>query len=138
MRFSIALSMIMDGTAKSRAEWAEALEVSKPAISQWLTGKTIPRPEHLAAIVGIIRSDPKVSKETKARVGELLTAPTSELFSKPPGYIGPTLSHYMVKPVREVALKMLDELEPGQQYEALTELAERCRTMKDPVTAVLD
>ena len=138
MRFSIALSMIMDGTARSRADWAEALEVSKPAISQWLTGKSIPKPEHLASIVGIVRGDPKVSKETKARVNDLLTAPVSELFAEPPGYIGPTLAHYLVKPVREVALKMLDGLEPGQQYEALTELAERCRMMRDPVSAVID
>jgi transcriptional regulator with XRE-family HTH domain len=125
----------MDGMPISRSEWASTLGVSKPAISQWVTGKTIPRPEHLAAIVGTVREDRRAGPEMRARVGELLNAPASELFEKPPAYVGPTLAHYLIKPVREAALKMVNALEPGQQYELLMEMCQQCRQLLSP-TAV--
>ena len=117
----------MDGTPYSRGEWAIKLGVSKPAISQWLTGKTLPRPEHLATIVGVIREDPNISAQAQTRVSELLMAPTEELFEVPPAYLGPTLAHYLIKPVRESVLKLLSGIPPAQQYEFLMEMADRCR-----------
>src|SRR5207244_2263066 len=55
-RFAEMLLRLIDETNLfTRAEWAEILDVSEAAISQWVNDKTLPRPELLRMIVDTVK-----------------------------------------------------------------------------------
>jgi transcriptional regulator with XRE-family HTH domain len=59
-------------TGSARASWAEILGVSRAAISQWVTGKTIPRPEHFRTIIDVLEGLDDSPDQANARALDYL------------------------------------------------------------------
>ncbi len=56
--FASALAVLLDGTSiHDRRQWAEFLEVTEPAISQWVCDRTLPSPERLRRILDRVRDE---------------------------------------------------------------------------------
>jgi transcriptional regulator with XRE-family HTH domain len=57
-RFGRALQRAREECGLSQRELADALGVSQASVSQWLLGKTAPRPERTAALERVLRMEP--------------------------------------------------------------------------------
>src|SRR5215510_3181024 len=56
--FATALARLLDETKLlTRQQWAELLDVSPAAISQWVNDKTIPRPEVLRMVIDALEEN---------------------------------------------------------------------------------
>src|SRR5262245_8795897 len=74
--FATALARLLDDTSLlTRQQWAELLDVSPAAISQWVNDKTIPRPEVLRMVIDVLEENsaltPQVLKLSWGQVGNL-------------------------------------------------------------------
>jgi hypothetical protein len=55
--FESVLARLLDSTPRSRREWSALLGITPAAISAWTTGKNLPRPEMLLAVLRIVKSE---------------------------------------------------------------------------------
>jgi hypothetical protein len=110
----------------SREDWAFILDVSEPAISQWLSDTTLPRPEMLRMIINTLRESAGVSPEILARFDALRHMPATEI-SPHGARMGGSLAHYLARPLREGILRELDVLSPDSQEQVLAVVRRLCR-----------
>lgn len=128
--FAVALRSLLDdhGTMR-RSEWAEVLGVSEAAISQWVNDAAIPKAENLRAIMNTLIADRRVPTTALESFEELMHHPSSDV--SPNGdRMKPTVSHYLVKPLREAFLRTLETLPPEGQEVVLLEGSTRCRQIR--------
>lgn len=65
-KFGKALTDLLDETGVfTRAQWASYLYVSTSAISQWVNGKTVPRPDYLVSIISHLERYKKAEVQEK-------------------------------------------------------------------------
>lgn len=104
----------------SRAQWAEFLHISESAISQWVSDKTLPRPEHLRKIIRFLQDSDDVPEEPMRRFFEVSALPAQQVT---PLYkrFGEdrTLDQYMLRPLRSALQKALSGLSAAKQEEIL-------------------
>jgi transcriptional regulator with XRE-family HTH domain len=111
----------------SREDWADALGVTKAAISQWANGRTVPGPDHLDAVRLLVTQDDRFPEDLGTRFEATLDRPIEEVLDSPRSSMGPTLRHYLVRPRREAAMRLLAALPPGEQIAVLDDLGQRVR-----------
>lgn len=119
----------------SREEWAGALGVSTAAISQWVRGHTVPGPDHLDAIRVLVLQDDRLPQDLRQHFEEILDRPVEEVIEAPRRPMGPTLRHYLVRPRRDAAMKLLATLPPSEQVDLLVDLGRRIRERLEPEPA---
>jgi hypothetical protein len=124
---SEVLKRIFDTEWVRRDEWASALGVSTAAISQWVNGRTVPGPDHLEAMGVLVAQDDRLPMELSDQFEGLLDRPTGEVLHSSRRSMEPTLRHYLVRPRREAAMKLLATLPPTEQLYVLDDLGERVR-----------
>src|SRR5438046_3016990 len=113
----------------TQEEWARILRVTPSAISQWQNDKTVPQPEHLRTIVDLLIEDTRVEDKLFYRLDDLIQRPATEI-SPHGARIGPTLGHYLVRPVRKGFGRLLDTLPPLVQEAVLEETGDWCRSLR--------
>lgn len=127
--FATSLRMLMDGCTRfSKQQWAEILRVSPSAISQWLGDQTLPRAPTLRSIVDIAREHGEA--EALADFARMAMEP-AEVVSPLGRRMMPTVSHYMVEPIRDSFLRLLGTLRPAGQEEVLLEASQHCHLLRD-------
>ena len=126
--FAEMLRRMLDDTERfDRAEWAGVLEVSTPAISQWVNDRTLPRPESLRLIVSVLRPVAGEPGPVLSDFLKLADQPAEEV-TPLANRLGddPSFAHFMVRPLRENFLQLLATLPPPLQEAVLFESAEQC------------
>ncbi len=126
--FANALRHLLDGTGiYSRAEWAELLGVSPPAISQWLNDVTLPRPEILRMIVDVINeSDHAPEAASFVRRFKRMAMKPGHQVSPHGERLGKSANHYIIRPILETFLRRLEQLDPEIQEEILLNASLEC------------
>ncbi len=95
--FALALKDLLDETnIFTRQEWARLLDVSTPAISQWVRDKTIPRAAALATIVSTVRSAVGTSNEALRAFLAIAGLPAREV-SPHGNRMAPTVMDYLLQ-----------------------------------------
>ena len=94
--FARVLRAILDDTELFiRSDWARVLNVSQPAISQWVNDKTLPRPDILHMMVDIVSdSAGKECTEAEEKFWDVADRPSEEV-SPLGGRMKPTIREYM-------------------------------------------
>jgi len=107
----------------SKQEWARVLGVTPSAISNWLGDKNVPRPSTLRSIIEIttLRYGPEFVSNFLA-IASLPARSVSPLGER----MAPTVAHYMVEPLRDGFLRILQTVPPTKQEEVLLDGAEQC------------
>lgn len=124
--FAASLRRLLDETGIfDRREWSRFLNVSGAAISQWLTDKTIPRPETLRMIVELVRSNKNAPREPLQQFDAMSANPSVEV--SPHGKrMGESVRSYLVSPLVEGFLLDLKGLEPVKQTRVLLKASMLC------------
>ncbi len=124
--FAASLRRLLDETGIfDRREWSRFLNVSGAAISQWLTDKTIPRPETLRMIVELVRSNKNAPREPLQQFDAMSANPSLEV--SPHGRrMGESVRSYLVSPLVEGLLLDLKGLEPVKQTRVLLKASMLC------------
>ena len=124
--FAAALVRLLDDTnLMTRQQWAELLDVSPAAISQWVNDKTIPRPEVLRMIIDALEENTKMSPHV-GEFREISRRPSAEV--SPNGdRMSPSIGHYVVKPLLEGFLRNLSGLDFEAQESILYQASGLCR-----------
>jgi hypothetical protein len=136
--FAIALARLLDDTQLlTRQQWAELLDVSPAAISQWVNDKTIPRPEVLRMLIDAVEESFPPPTEIIGEFKEITRRPATEV--SPNGErLGASVGHYVVKPLLEGFLRNLDGLDFEAQERVLHHGAEMCREIRQTVNGGMD
>lgn len=136
--FALLLRRLLDETdIFSRSQWAEFLNVSEAAISQWVTDKTVPRAELLRMIVELIRSVDDAPHEP-LREFEKMAAKPSGIVSPNGKRFGESVNAYLVSPLLDGFLLDLKGLQPEKQGRVLLKASRLCAEeagLKVPPTA---
>ena len=78
--FAAALVKLLDDTKlMTRQQWAELLDVSPAAISQWVNDKTIPRPEVLRMIIDALEENTDVAYQVLGEFKRISRRPSVEV-----------------------------------------------------------
>jgi hypothetical protein len=125
--FAAALVRLIDDTElMTRQQWAELLDVSPAAISQWVNDKTIPRPEVLRMIIDALEEDPDLAARVLGEFKEISRRPSAEV--SPNGdRMSPSIGHYVVKPLLQGFLRNLGGLDFEAQESILYQASDMCR-----------
>src|ERR1700741_4381421 len=138
--FAASLRRLLDETVTfNRREWSKFLNVSAAAISQWITDKTIPRPETLRLIVEFVRSVKDAPPEPLQQFEAMSANPSVDV--SPHGKrMGESVRSYLVSPLVEGFLLNLKGLEPVKQTRVLLKSpmlgVEESGLYKPPVTPI--
>ncbi len=133
--FAMALRSLLDETGVyTRSEWAEILNVTESAISQWVNDDTLPRAETLRRIVGTLDEDTRVADSVLEAFEVVARKPLSKISPHGPK-TAPTLEHYMARPSRAAFDRVLESLPPHLQEEVLYEAAALARQRRARGTA---
>lgn len=125
--FASALrNLLDDARLYSRSSWAEILDVSEAAVSQWVNDKTLPRPETLRSIRRIAGESDGVDKGILNTFDQVVSLPALEA-SPVAKRLNGSLAHYMLTPLIEGFLRSLRSLSAEAQEEVLYSAAEDCR-----------
>jgi GAF domain-containing protein/predicted DNA-binding transcriptional regulator AlpA len=127
--FAMALAAILDDTQIfTRRQWAEFLDISESAISQWVTDKTLPRPEHLRKIVRFLQDSDGVPPELLFGFSEVCALPARQV-SPLSARLGEdrTFDQYMLRPLRNALQSTLSALPAAQQEQVLLAANEAAR-----------
>ena len=132
--FATVLSRLLDNTQIfTRNEWSEELSVTSPAISQWVNDKTLPRPEVLRKIVGLVkaRGTPQVALILREfqTMAQKPSSEVSKLFNRSHSK-GDSISEYMLKPLVEDFLSELKELPIEHQEVVILKATALCSQVK--------
>jgi transcriptional regulator with XRE-family HTH domain len=125
---TILRQMLDEATGFSREEWAKILQVTPPAISQWLSDKTVPKALTLRSIVDVVK---RYSADGILQKFDSVANQPAEAVSSHPNRMSPTIAHYMVEPVREGFLRILGTLRPPQQELVLIRASQHCHALRD-------
>jgi hypothetical protein len=133
--FAAALVRLLDDTKLlTRQQWAELLDVSPAAISQWVNDKTIPRPEVLRMIIDALEENPDFAALVLAEFKQISRRPSAEV--SPNGErMSPSIGHYVVKPLLEGFLRNLAGLDFEAQERILYQASDMCRESPEPAIA---
>jgi hypothetical protein len=125
--FAAALARLLDETnLLTRQQWAELLDVSPAAISQWVNDKTIPRAEVLRMIIDALDDNSELQPAILGEFKAIMRSPATDV--SPNGErMGPSVGHYLVKPLLEGFLRNLNSLTFESQEGILYRAAEMCR-----------
>jgi hypothetical protein len=144
--FAEALRAALDQSGTfSRQEWAEVLQVSKPAISQWVNDHTLPEPENLRSIVEVVKSADGTPPEVVERLEAALQAPAAQV--SPHGLrAGRSFADYAARPLFSAFTRMWNGLTPAVKEAVLAQAVELCGrafplqedTGSAPLSAFLD
>ena len=140
--FAASLRRLLDETGIfSRREWSRFLNVSKAAISQWITDNTVPRPETLRMIVELVRSIKDAPPEPLQQFDAMSANPSVDV--SPHGKrMGESVRSYLVSPLVDGFLLDLKGLEPVKQTRVLLKAsmlcAEESGLYKPPVAPVYE
>src|SRR4051794_6485564 len=98
--FLALLSELIDGTKIfKRREWAIILGVSPAAISQWLSGTTIPRADILRTVVDILDGHDRLPEGLLERFWSMSKRPVSEVAPESAGRFGTkNIGEYLLAP----------------------------------------
>lgn len=117
--FADRLRDILDRTElHTRDEWAHLLDVSPAAISQWVNGKTIPRPEYIRMIVGVLEDLTGIDQKYLDAFKEMARRPATEV-SRHGRRMLPTVEKYYTRPLFDEESNELAKLSPEAQEEYL-------------------
>ena len=135
--FSVALAAVLDTTRIfARREWAEFLGISESAISQWISDKTLPRPEHLRKIVRFLEDSDEIPPEPVRDFREVCSLPAQRV-SRLSARLGEdrTFDQYMLRPLHSALQQTLSTLPAAQQERVLLAANEaaRCALLYDTV-----
>ena len=124
--FARLLRQLLDETdIFNRQEWAEFLDVSESAISQWLHDQTLPRPDTLRQIVGVVRSSSGVPESILKSLEEGASRPAEEV--SPHGKrMGESLGAYLISPLLKGFLRSLGRLGVQVQEKLLLRFSQMC------------
>lgn len=126
--FARVLGRLMDesGVFKGRGEWAEFLNVSQSAISQWLNDVTVPRPELLRMIVDLVRSVDAPAREPLQEFERMAARPAAEVSARHGKKFGESVNAYLVRPLLEGFLLDLKGLKAEAQTRVLLKASMLC------------
>src|SRR3954462_4826894 len=118
------LSQILNAnvSGRSRSKWSSELGVSQAAISQWVQGSTLPRPELLRKIWQTVRMRDNTSQIMRGFV-EMASKPAAEV-SRHQARIGATVAEYITRPEFETLWNRLRVLPLDEQESCLSKAFE--------------
>jgi transcriptional regulator with XRE-family HTH domain len=124
--FANALRALLDESQVfTRAQWAEFLGVTEPAISQWVNDDTLPRADNLRMIIDVLQESDEVNPELLQRFRTMASRPAHEV--SPHGdRLGRSVAHYLLKPLLEGFLRNLNSIEPDKQERVLLGAMDLC------------
>lgn len=127
-RLATVLTGLLDDTNLfSREQWAEILNVSMPALSQWVNDQTIPRALVLWSLIRIVTERAKGGQFSEPYKAYLAIADLPGPEISPHGErIGKSLKHYMIVHLRDVFLANLDAMSAAKQEEILSSAIRQC------------
>ncbi len=102
----------------TRSECARLLDVSESALSLWVNGGTVPRPEVLHRLWHLARSSGRLSAGTQEAFEAMVNKPAAEVSARL-GRRVPTVRAYLLEGARQHWLSDLTSLPPGSQEELL-------------------
>jgi hypothetical protein len=128
--FAVALARLLDETyLLTRQQWAELLDVTPAAISQWVNDKTIPRPEVLRMLIDAIEESSAPPAQILTEFRAISRRPATEV--SPHGErLGTSVGHYIVKPLLDGFLRNMYGLDSDAQERVLYKAAEMCRQIR--------
>lgn len=125
--FAQLLRRLLDETdIFSRSQWAEFLNVSTAAISQWLNDTTVPRPELLRMILDLVRSADNAPQELLQEFGEMAAKPAASVSPRHGKKFGESVNAYLIRPLLEGFLLDLKELKAEKQARVLLRASMLC------------
>lgn len=129
-RFATVLSALLDRTDLfTRSEWSEFLKVTPAAISQWVNDKTVPSPELLRMIIGVLRESDGVPQELLLEFDHLARRPSKEI--SPHGdRLDRTLGDYLLRPLLKGFFGVYEPLPAELKEKVLQEASQMCRALK--------
>lgn len=134
--FADALARLLDRTEMfSRKEWAAALGVTPAAISQWVNDKTLPRAQTVRGVLDLVRRHSGadcIAVRDFMKLNALRAKAISPLGER----MGPTMTHYLVAPLVESFLNLLETATLEQQEEVLRLASAECRRLRDAHKAI--
>jgi transcriptional regulator with XRE-family HTH domain len=124
--FAEILRRLLDDTdIFDRKEWSEFLGITPSAISQWLHDETMPRPELLRMIVGLVKSSDGVPREVLEAFESMASKPADQVL--PPGRrLEGSINAYMVSPLLHGFMRDLQRLRTTDQEKVLLRASEEC------------
>jgi hypothetical protein len=124
--FAAILRRLLDDTGVfGRREWSEFLGVSQAAISQWLSDRTIPRPETLGMIVDLVKSSDRAPSQLLSEFGAMVSRPASEV-SPNGARFGESLAAYLIGPLMDNLLLDLKGLGTALQEKVILKASLLC------------
>lgn len=101
-----------DVNYRSHAAWARELGVSPSAVSQWASGKTIPKPNRLREIIQKANND-----GAARRYAAVARLPGNDWFRQRLG--ADSLERYVSKGIRQQVLKLVEDMDGDEQLQAV-------------------
>lgn len=109
----------------TRKEWAQLLRVHPSMLEDWLDSALVPSPENLRTIMRTLREDKRFNRVSE-QLEQVLDLPTWKSVNYAAPYLGVTLRHYTVLPLKEGFLRSLSTLSPRRQEEVLYSASALC------------
>jgi len=138
--FAAALENLLaySGLFPSKAKWAKFLGVSEVAISNWLTDKNAPRPEHLNSILDLFKEDRQFSRSVRKDIEtfyEMASHPLIEVTPIPQKFKNAkTVDTYMLKPKLSVYFVELATLPASVQENLIFFNTKLCRKIDNLIS----
>lgn len=125
--FARALKGLLDETGVfSRKQWAELLDVSQSAISQWVNDRSIPQPELLRMVIDVLKDTDGVPRNILEDFQVIATASSRSV--SPHGHrFGRSVADYLVSPLRDAFMASLDALPAERKEDVLISCASLSR-----------
>ena len=134
--FSQSIRGLLDATdLYNRREWSTLLGVSEPAISQWLSDKTIPRADNLHMIVVTLEQSSRIPEMPVAEFRAMAHRPAIEV-SPHGARMLPTVWEYMTRPASSELSSRLVKLAPTEQVRLLEAVYPNSSTATVPLQEV--
>jgi hypothetical protein len=113
----------------SRRDWSKFLGVSQAAISQWLSDRTIPKPETLRMIIDVLSNSDHKPKELLAEF-EAMTLKLAHEVSPNGERFGDSVSAYLISPLINNFMLDLKGLNSESQERILLSASQACAAEK--------
>lgn len=122
-----ALRRVLDEGPYSRAEWAEMLDVSTAALSQWVNGRQLPTQQNLQSLYDAAMETEGVSEDVQSQLKEVFRRPLHEVLATVKPNMGRTLADYVQRAATEEAMKLLMALPADDQRRIVAQVGVACR-----------
>lgn len=118
--FATALRALLDESRLfTRAEWGVCLNVTGPAISQWVTDKTLPRAETLRGLVMLVEESPASPRSVLEQFWQMAALPINEVTPLGSRLPERTIGHFVVRPLYQGFLRVFQPLSPVEQTQII-------------------